>query len=128
MYGLKNNFHKSELFCFSEAQNEANLYAELFGCGLGSFSISYMGIPIHYRRLTLVEWKKVKEKLQNRLSSWKGKLPSLDGRLVLINLVLTNMGIYVISFFQLPKGVLHRLDYFRYRFFWQGDSENKNIC
>jgi hypothetical protein len=86
MYGLKNNFHKSELFCFSEAQNEANLYAELFGCGLGSFSISYMGIPIHYRRLTLVEWKIVKEKLQNHLSSWKGKLPSLDGRLVLINL------------------------------------------
>jgi hypothetical protein len=31
----------------------------------------------------------------------------------------------MISFFQLPKGVLHRLDYFRSRFFWQGDSEKK---
>ena len=31
--GLKINFHKTELFCFGEAQNDATLYAELFGCG-----------------------------------------------------------------------------------------------
>ena len=28
---LKINFHKSELFCFGEAQDEAHLYAKLFG-------------------------------------------------------------------------------------------------
>jgi hypothetical protein len=33
--GLKINFHKSELFCFDEAQDSATLYAELFGCGQG---------------------------------------------------------------------------------------------
>jgi hypothetical protein len=30
---LKINFHKGELFCFSEAQDEANQYAELFNVG-----------------------------------------------------------------------------------------------
>ena len=64
---------------------------------------------------------------KKRLSSWKGKFLSLGGRLVLINSVLSNMVLYMISFFQLPKGVLHRLDYFRSRFFWQGDSERENI-
>ena len=114
---LKINFHRSELFCFGEAQDEAHLYANLFGCGLGQFSITYLGIPIHYRRLTSAEWKHVEERLQKRLSSWKGKLLSLGGRLVLINLVLSNMVLYTIFFFQLPKGVLHRLYYFRSRFF-----------
>jgi hypothetical protein len=33
----------------------------------------------------------------------------------------------MISFFILPKGVLHKLDYYRYRVFWQGDSVKKNI-
>ena len=33
--GLKINFHKSELFCFGEAQENASLYAELFGCTQG---------------------------------------------------------------------------------------------
>jgi hypothetical protein len=67
--GLKINFHKSELFCFGEAQDEAPLYADLFGCGIGQFQISYLGIPIYYRRLTLAEWKQVEERLQKRLSS-----------------------------------------------------------
>jgi hypothetical protein len=89
--GLKINFHKSELFCFSEAQDDATLYAKLFGCGQGQFPIRYLGIPIHYRRLTIAEWKLVEERLQKRLSSWKGKLLSLGGRLVLISSVLTNM-------------------------------------
>jgi hypothetical protein len=31
----------------------------------------------------------------------------------------------MLSFFLLPKGVLNRLDFFRSRFFWQGDSEEK---
>jgi hypothetical protein len=31
----------------------------------------------------------------------------------------------MISFFLLPKGVLHKLDYYRSRNFWQGDSEKK---
>src|SRR3954465_3327368 len=30
---LKINLHKSDLYCFGEAQNEAHLYTELFGCG-----------------------------------------------------------------------------------------------
>jgi hypothetical protein len=35
--GLKTNFHKSELFCFGVAHDEANAYADLFGCGRASF-------------------------------------------------------------------------------------------
>jgi hypothetical protein len=123
--GLKINFHKSELFCFGEAINEVDAYARLFGCGQGQFPMRYLGIPIYYRRLTLAEWKIVEDRLQKRLSSWKGKLLSLGGRSVLINLVLSNMVLHMISFFLLPKGILQKLDYYRSRFFWQGDSEKK---
>jgi hypothetical protein len=53
----------------------------------------------------------------------------MEGRLVLINSILTNMVLYMISFFLLPKGILHKLDYYRSRFFWQGDSEiKKKYC
>src|SRR3954469_9235414 len=45
--GLKINFHKSDLYCFGEAKDEAHLYANLFGCGQGQFPINYLGIPIH---------------------------------------------------------------------------------
>jgi hypothetical protein len=61
--GLKINFYKSELFCFGKAQDEVNAYADLFSCGQGLFPMRYLGIPIHYRRLTLAEWKLVVERL-----------------------------------------------------------------
>jgi hypothetical protein len=62
--GLKINFHKSESFYFAEAQDDAYLYAEFFGCGLGQFTISYLGIPVHFRRLANAEWKHVEGRLE----------------------------------------------------------------
>jgi hypothetical protein len=49
--GLKINFHKSELFYFGEAQEVADQYAEMLGCRIGEFSLTYLVIPIHYRKL-----------------------------------------------------------------------------
>jgi hypothetical protein len=67
--GLKINFHKSEIFCFGEAQQDTSHYAEIFGCEQGQFPIRYLGISMHYWRLTNVEWKHVEEHLEKCLSS-----------------------------------------------------------
>jgi hypothetical protein len=88
------------------------LYVEPFGFNQGQFPIRYLGIPFHFWRLTNAEWKIVEGWLQLHLSSWKGELLSIRGRLVLINLVMSNMVLYMLSFFILPKGVLNRLDFF----------------
>jgi len=31
----------------------------------------------------------------------------------------------MMSFFEIPKGVLKRLDFYRFTFFWQGNSDKK---
>jgi len=67
--GLKINFHKSEIFCFGAAQESLPQYTELFGCNQGAFPIRYLGIPIHYRRLSNADWKRVEERFEKRLSS-----------------------------------------------------------
>ena len=72
--GLKINFHKSELFCFGEAKEAIQHYTDLFGRGQGQLPLRYLGIPIHYRRLTNAEWKEVEERLQKHRGSWKGTL------------------------------------------------------
>jgi len=100
-------------------------YTELFGCNQGAFPIRYLGIPIHYRRLSNADWKRVEECFEQRLSSWKGKHLSTGGRLTLINSVLSSLPMYMMSFFAIPKGVLKKLDYFRSRFFWQSDEHKR---
>jgi hypothetical protein len=47
----------------------------------------------------------------------EGKYLSVGGRLVLINSVLTSLPMFMLSFFEVPKGVLERINYFRSRFF-----------
>ena len=123
--GLKINFHKSEIFCFGEAKNYESQYMELFGCKPGSFRIWYLGIPIHYRKLSNSDWLKIQERFEKRLSCWKGKHLSTGGRLTLINSVLSSLPMYMMSFFQIPKEVCKKLDYFRNRFFWQSDEHKR---
>jgi hypothetical protein len=100
--GLKINFHKSELFCFGEAQEVADQYAEMLGCRIGEFPLTYLGIPIHYRKLSNTDWKRVEERFEKRLNSWKGKHLSIGGKLTLINSVLSSLSMYMISFFAIP--------------------------
>ena len=47
------------------------------------------------------------------------------GRLVLINSVLSSLPIFMLSFFEIPKRVLEKIESFRSRFFWQNDQHKK---
>ena len=49
----------------------------------------------------------------------------IGGRLVLINYVLSSLLMSMIFFFEIPKEVLQKIDYYRSRFFWQGDEYKK---
>jgi hypothetical protein len=50
--GIKINFHKSEIFCFGQAKDMQQQYLILFGCHEGSLPFKYLGIPMHYMRLS----------------------------------------------------------------------------
>lgn len=50
--GLNINFHKSEIICFGRAKETEQQYSSLFGCQTGDYPFKYLGIPMHYRRLT----------------------------------------------------------------------------
>jgi hypothetical protein len=123
--GLKINFHKSEIFLFGEAKDKVNEYVYLFGCKEGAMPFKYLGIPMSPRKLSKKDWALVEERFQKKLASWKGKVLSSGGRLVLINSVLSSLPMFMMSFFRIPKGVLSRLNYYRSRFYWQCDEHKK---
>ena len=101
--GLKINVRKSEIFCFGAAQESLPQYMELFGCNQGAFPMRYLGVPIHYRRLSNADWKRGEKCFEKRLCSRKEKHMSTGGRLTLINSVLSSLPMYMMSFFAIPK-------------------------
>jgi hypothetical protein len=63
----------------------------------------------------------VEERFQKKLSGWKGKMLSVGCRLVLINSVLSNLSMFMLSFFEVPVGVLDRQPY-------QGGTRGSRLC
>ena len=52
---------------------------------------------------------------------------SAGGKLVLINYVLSSLPLFMFSFFEAPREVLKKLDFYRSRFFWQSNEHKKSI-
>jgi hypothetical protein len=80
---------------------------------------------MHFRKLSNNEWKMIEQRIEKKISSWKDKYFSVGRRLVLINSVLTSLVMFMISFFEVSRGVLEKIDYYRSRFYWQSDQHNK---
>jgi hypothetical protein len=59
----------------------------------------------------------IEERIEKKLSSWKGKYLSVDCRLVLINSILSSLPMFMLFFFEILKGMLEKIDYSRSRFF-----------
>jgi hypothetical protein len=85
-----------------------------FGCEVGALPFKYLGIPIHYRKLLNKEWKLVENLFERKLASWISKMLLYGDRLVLINYVPTSLPMLLLSFFEIPKGVRKRLDFYRF--------------
>ena len=81
-------------------------------------------IPLHHKRISNKDRKVIEDRFVQQLSTWKSKLLH-GGRLTLINSVLSNLSVYMLSFFEIPKEVLKKLNFFRSRFFWQEDGHKR---
>ncbi|WVZ57516.1 hypothetical protein U9M48_007894, partial [Paspalum notatum var. saurae] len=101
--GIKINFHKNEIFCFGQAKEVESSYSHLFSCKVRSFPFRYLDIPMHYRKLRNADWRIVEERFICRLSSCKGKLLSVGGRLVLINSVLSSLPMFMMFFLRVQE-------------------------
>jgi hypothetical protein len=49
--------------------------------------------------------------------------PEISGTFDVPNISFGSLPMFMMSFFQIPNGVLKNLDHFRSRFFWQGSSD-----
>jgi hypothetical protein len=72
---------------------------------------------MHHRKLNNAVWMVIEERFKKILNGWKGKLLSIGGRLVLVYSVLTSLTMFMLSFFEVPREVLAKLDKFRSCFF-----------
>ncbi|GJY61398.1 hypothetical protein Tco_0462055 [Tanacetum coccineum] len=68
------------------------------------------------------------DEVSSRLSKWKLKLLSIDGRLTLLKSVLTSIPLYHMSIFKVPIGVLNHLESIHQNFFYGVDGSDRKLA
>jgi hypothetical protein len=63
MSGMKINYHKSEVSVLGEGEHVQKEIAERLNCKLGRLPLTYLGIPIHTRKLRKCDFQVVNMKM-----------------------------------------------------------------
>lgn len=67
------------------------------------------------------------ENLHRRLNSWKDRCMSIRDKIIMINVVLSNILIYQFSFYQAPKSIVKEKIKIQREFLWGGTEDQKEI-
>ena len=104
-----------------DVENLDQLACEL-GCGVGILPSNYLGLPLGSKQKSVRVWEGIEEKFRKRLVAWKRQYISKVGRLMLIRSTLSNLPIYLLSLFRLPKSVKCKIEKIQRDFLWGGGS------
>ena len=95
--GLAVNYNKSGLIVLGKNESWAQSVADSLECSLVQLPITYLGVPLGANIRKFSSWQSILDKIQQRLSSWKGSCLSRTGRLVLIKVVLNDLPVHYLS-------------------------------
>ena len=121
MSGLKANLEKSELIPVGRVENVEEL-ANDFGYKVGNLPSTYLGMPLGALFKSVGAWDGIEERFRKRLAMWKRQYISKGERITLIRNTLSNLPIYFMSIFQLPRAVRMRLEKIQRDFLWGGGA------
>lgn len=88
-------YDKSLIYCSPNTnENLARDIVTISGFPLTSCLGNYLGVPLIHSRITQATYFHIVDKIQQRLSVWKGQTLSLAGRLAYVQAVMSAIPIY----------------------------------
>jgi len=125
--GLKVNFHKSKLAGICVDRYPLNTYAKTLNCNTMRLPFKYLGIEVEGNPRKKQFWELVVNKIKARLSYWKGRFLSMEGRICLLKSVFTAIPLFYLSFFKAPNSVCNSIISIQRKFLWTWGRDNMAI-
>lgn len=105
---LKINKDKTQLFLAGLDSHDIATVAA-YGFSNGSLPICYLGLPLMHRKLNILEYESLVEKIKARFRSWAAKTLSFAGRAQFIASVIAGTVNFWISTFIIPQGCIKKI-------------------
>ncbi|OIT22870.1 hypothetical protein A4A49_57083, partial [Nicotiana attenuata] len=71
--GLKANLGKSSIYFGGVSREDRDRILQELGLSEGELPFKYFGVPLSTKKLSLVQWQPLIERLVTRISSWTAK-------------------------------------------------------
>jgi len=115
------NASKSKFYTNSIPMSRRLSITSLTGFSYGSIPFAYVGLPLFKGKPKASFMRPILDKIQHKLTLWKGKLLSIMGRVQLVNSVIESMLIYSFHIYRWPRSLLLDLSKIVRNFTWSGD-------
>lgn len=122
------SFDKSGSFFSQHVSNDRKEdVRQILGVRSSNNLKSYLGLPSMVGRNKRLAFKDLKEHLLKRVASWNARLLSIEGRELLIKVVLQVIPLYTMSCFLLPSSLCKDMEVIIAKFWWQKKSGQKGL-
>jgi hypothetical protein len=122
--GLITNLKKTEFYPIRCQDLDME---SLLGDGqqISEFPYSYLGLPLHYKKLPRSTIQPMVQKIVNRLPGWKRNLLAYPGRQLLVKMVISAMPTHFLTVHKMAAWAIKEVDHFRRSFLWRGQDTDK---
>jgi hypothetical protein len=102
--------------------------ARTIGCSVASMPFTYLELPLGTTRTSVEEFFPLLTRIERRMMGLSNLL-SYQGRLILVNSVLSALPIFYICVMKIPINILDQVDKYRKHSLWnKGDINRKGGC
>ncbi|CAK8572209.1 unnamed protein product [Lathyrus sativus] len=120
--GLKINPSKSRVYFSNVSANVKYDILQLTSYQEGTFPFRYLGIQVTSKRLAIIHYMPLLDRLLSRITHWSSRLLSYAGILQLIKSVLYAITSYWMQCIWFPKTVINRINAICRSFLWTGGT------
>jgi hypothetical protein len=121
--GLKINFHKSCLLPINLDTVKTGQLAIVFGCQLGTFPFTYLGLPMGLTKPKVKEYLPLITKIERRLNA-NNTWFSMARRPTLVKSTFSAMHIFAMCTLKLSSSMINVIDHIRRDCLWRGNNES----
>lgn len=122
------NIDKSLIFAGGIFLDRHKSLANIIGFKISTPPLIYLGVPIFVGKPKALNFLSLAGKIRLKLASWKAKLLTMTGRVLLVKSVIQSKMVHTISIYDCLASTIKNIESWIRNFIWSGSCGSKKAC